>query len=120
GTLVDRVHRELSPEDLEAIAGVYHNWRNLPSTSGRGAGGEGTQYKDKAGWWKSATLDDIKGHSYVLTPGRYVGAEEIEDDGVTFEEKMSELSSELYEQFAKADQLEATIKKNLKHLGYGE
>ena len=109
GTLVDRVHRELSPEDLETIAGVYHAWRSTDSN-----------YEDKAGWWKSASLEEIKGHGYVLTPGRYVGAEEVEDDGIPFEEKMSKLSAELYKQFAKADQLEATIRKNLEVLGYGE
>ena len=58
--------------------------------------------------------------STVLTPGRYVGAEEVEDDGVPFEEKMTKLSAELYEQFAKADKLKATIRKNLEALGYGE
>ena len=109
GTLVDRVHRELSEDDLNTITGVYHNWRN-----------EGGKYEDKAGWWKSASLEDIKGHGYVLTPGRYVGAEEVEDDGIPFEDKMSELSAELYEQFAKADKLESTIKKNLEAFGYGE
>ena len=109
GTLVDRVHRELSEDDLNTIAGIYHDWRN-----------EGGNYEDKAGWWKSATLDDIKSHGYVLTPGRYVGAEEVEDDGIPFEEKMSTLSAELYAQFAKADQLEAVIRKNLEALGYGE
>ncbi len=109
GTLVDRVHRELSEDDLNTIAGVYHEWRN-----------KGGKYEDKAGWWKSASLDDIKGHGYVLTPGRYVGAEEVENDGVPFEEKMTKLSAELYEQFAKADKLEATIRKNLEALGYGE
>jgi len=109
GTLVDRVHRELTDDDIDTIAGVFHAWRN-----------EGDNYEDKAGWWKSTSLDEIKGHGYVLTPGRYVGAEEVADDGIPFEEKMTELSAELYQQFAKADQLEATIKKNLKYLGYGE
>jgi type I restriction enzyme M protein len=109
GTLVDRVHRELTEDDLKTIADVYHQWR-----------GEGGDYEDKAGWWKSASLDEIKGHGYVLTPGRYVGAEEIEDNGVPFEEKMKELSAELYGQFAKADRLEAAIRKNLELLGFGE
>ncbi|BCX80587.1 type I restriction enzyme M protein [Methylomarinovum caldicuralii] len=109
GQLVDRVHRELTAEDIDTIAGVYHAWRS-----------EGGEYEDKPGWWQSATLEDIKGHGYVLTPGRYVGAEEQEDDGVPFEEKMAELTAQLYEQFAKSDALEATIKKNLEVLGYGE
>ena len=108
GRLVDRVHRELTPEEIDTLAGVYHAWRS-----------EGGEYEDKPGWWQSATLDDIKGHGYVLTPGRYVGAEETEDDGVPFEEKMAELTARLYEQFAKSDALEATIKKNLEVLGYG-
>lgn len=71
------------------------------------------------GFCKSATTDEIKEHGYVLTPGRYVDAAEIEDDGVPFEEKMAKLSVTLYEQFAEADRLEATIKKNLEVLGYG-
>ncbi|MCH9031996.1 MAG: N-6 DNA methylase, partial [candidate division Zixibacteria bacterium] len=107
--LVDRVHRELSSADLESISGVYHSWRNADG-----------DYEDKAGWWKSATLEEIKGHRYVLTPGRYVGAEELENDGIPFEEKMTELSANLYEQFDKSDKLEATIKKNLEALGYGD
>jgi len=109
GTLVDRVHRELTDDDIDLISGIYHEWRNT-----------GGKYKDKPGWWKSATLDEIKSHGYVLTPGRYVGAEEVEDDGIPFEEKMAELSATLYQQFDKADQLEAVIRKNLEVLGYGE
>jgi len=109
GTLVDRVHRELTDDDIDLISGTYHEWRNT-----------GGKYKDKPGWWKSATLDEIKSHGYVLTPGRYVGAEEVEDDGIPFEEKMAELSATLYQQFDKADQLEAVIRKNLEVLGYGE
>ncbi len=109
GQLVDRVHRELTPEDIDTIAGVYHAWRS-----------EGGEYEDKSGWWKSATLEEIREHGYVLTPGRYVGAEEVEDDGVPFEEKMAALTTQLYEQFDKASKLEATIKKNLAALGFGE
>ncbi len=109
GQLIDRVHRELSAEELTQISSVYHNWRNADG-----------KYEDKAGWWKSATLEEIQGHHYVLTPGRYVGAEEIEDDGIPFEEKMAELSATLYDQFKESAKLEATIKKNLEALGYGE
>ncbi len=107
GTMVDRVHRELTPEDLQTISDIYHNWRNGSK-----------DYEDKAGWWKSASTEEIAKHDYVLTPGRYVGAEEVEDDGVPFEEKMKVLSAELREQFKKSDKLEAAIKKNLKSLGF--
>lgn len=115
GSLVDRVHRELTEDDLNIIAGVYHSWRNTVRANPRVR-----PYEDKAGWWKAASLDDIKRHGYVLTPGHYVGAEEAEDDGVPFEEKMVDLSAELYAQFAKADELEATIRKNLEPLGFEE
>ena len=109
GQLVDRVHRELTPEDIDTIAGVYHAWRC-----------EGGEYEDKPGWWQSATLDDIEGHGHVLTPGRYVGAEAVEDDGIPFEEKMVALTTQLHEQFAKGRELEAAIRKNLAALGFGE
>jgi len=109
GTLVNRVHRELSEDDLNTIAGVYHEWRN-----------EGGKYEDKAGRWKSASLDDTKGHGYALASGHYVGAEEVEDDSIPFEKKMTELSAVLYEQFAKANKPEATSKKNMEALEYGE
>jgi len=108
GHLVDRVHRELTREEIQRIAGVYHAWKK----------GEG--YEDKPGWWRSATIEEIRQHDYVLTPGRYVGAEEVEDDGVPFEEKMAGLTAKLYEQFDEAHRLEAEIKKNLEILGYGE
>ncbi len=107
GRLVDRVHRELFPEEIKQIADVYHAWKK----------GEG--YEDKPGWWKSATLEDIRKHDYVLTPGRYVGVEAQEDDGVPFEEKMAELTATLYEQFEENRRLEAEIRKNLKVLGHG-
>jgi len=108
GRLVDRVHRELTREEIQQIAGVYHAWK------------KGQDYEDKPGWWKSARLEEIREHGYVLTPGRYVGAEEVEDDGVPFEEKMADLTAKLYEQFEEARKLEAEIKKNLEVLGYGQ
>jgi type I restriction enzyme M protein len=76
--------------------------------------------EDKAGFCKSATLEEIKSHQYVITPGRYVGAEELEDDGVPFEEKMAELSATFYEQMREAKDFDAMIRQNLKALGYGE
>lgn len=111
GVLVDRIHRELSEEEVDRIANTYHTWRGEKDVG---------VHEDVPGFCKSATTDKIKEYGYVLTPGRYVGAADIEDDGIPFEEKMAELSATLYEQSAEADQLEATIKKNLEVLGYGE
>ena len=121
------MHRELTDADIAKIVSAYHAWRGdmLPSPAGgesvaRGAkpdGGEG--YQDIPGFCKSADLDLIKQHGFVLTPGRYVGAEEIEDDGELFEEKMSRLVFELNGQFAESAKLESAIRANLKGLGYG-
>jgi type I restriction enzyme M protein len=110
GVLVDRVHRELTDEDISKIVSAYHAWRG-----DKGAG----EYEDVAGFCKSATLDEIRSHGHVLTPGRYVGAEEVEDDGEPFEQKMKRLVGELNEQFAESARLEAAIKANLRGLGYG-
>jgi len=110
GALIDRTHRELSDKEIDTIAVTYHAWREEKDAG---------VYEDLAGFCKSATTEEIKEHGYVLTPGRYVEVAEVEDDGIPFEEKMAELSSKLYEQFAEADQLEATIRKNLEVLGYG-
>ncbi len=109
GTLIDRVHRELTDADLEKITSTYHAWR--------GDKGEG-KYEDVAGFCKSATTAEIAAHGHVLTPGRYVGAEEVEDDGDPFEEKMPRLVGELHGQFAESAKLEQAIRANLKGLGY--
>jgi type I restriction enzyme M protein len=111
GSLIDRIHKDLSDEEIEKIAGTYHAWKGEKDTR---------EYGDVPGFCKSASIDEIKEHGYVLTPGRYVGAAEVEDDGIPFEEKMAELTATLYEQFAEADRLEAVIKRNLEVLGYGE
>jgi type I restriction enzyme M protein len=111
GTLVDRVHRELSDDDVAKIAGTYHAWRGDKDAH---------KYTDVPGFCKAATLDDIRKHSYVLTPGRYVAAEAVEDDGEPFEEKMKRLATVLREQQAAAVKLDAAITANLKELGYGE
>jgi type I restriction enzyme M protein len=111
GTLIDRTHRDFSEEEIAEVARTYHAWRGEKKDG---------NYEDKPGFCKSATLDDIKSHHYVLTPGRYVGAEAIEDDGVPFEEKLSELSGKLYQQMRESKELDAVIRKNLDYLGYGE
>jgi len=110
GYLVDRVHRELSDEEIAQIAGTYHAWR--------GEGGADT-YQDIPGFCKSATAEDIVANGYMLTPGRFVGAEEVEDDGEPFDEKMARLTAKLEEQFQQSAELEAAIRKNLEELGYG-
>ena len=110
GTLIDRVHRELTDADIERIVSTYHAWRGEKGAS---------KYEDVAGFCKSVTTDEIATHGYVLTPGRYVGAEEVEDDGEPFEEKMARLIAELHAQFAESAKLEQAIKANLRGLGYG-
>ncbi len=114
GYMVDRIRRELSDEDTAKIAATYHAWRGeiLPSPAGRGAGGEG-QYQDIPGFCKSAKLDEIKGHNYVLTPGRYVGAADIEEDDVPFTERFAELNARLETQFAESAKLAEIIRKKL-------
>jgi len=111
GSMVDRTHKELTADDIAEIGRTYHAWR--------GEQKDGV-YEDQAGFCKSATLDDIAKNDFVLTPGRYVGAAAVEDDGIPFETKMAELSSTLYEQMAEAEKLDAVIRKNLEVLGYGE
>jgi type I restriction enzyme M protein len=108
GSLVDRTHRELSDEELARIAATYHVWRGEKDAG---------EYADVPGFCKSATTEEIATHSYVLTPGRYVGAEDAEDDGEPFEEKMKRLTAVLEEQFAESARLEQAIRDNLKQLG---
>ncbi|HLP27540.1 MAG TPA: N-6 DNA methylase, partial [Candidatus Didemnitutus sp.] len=117
GTLVDRVHRELTDDDLYTITNTYHTWRSEEPVLGKVEGDSNT-YADIAGFCKSATTEEIASHGYVLTPGRYVGAEAIEDDGEPFDEKMKRLVTQLNEQFAESAKLEQAIKANLKGLGY--
>lgn len=108
GFMVDRRVRELSAEDIEKIASTYQNWR------------QGKSYEDILGFSKVATTSEIAEQDYILTPGRYVGIEEIEDDGEPFEEKMTRLSTELYDLFEKSHRLEKEIKEKLSAIGYGK
>jgi len=110
GRMVDRTHRELTDEDIARIANTYHAWRGEK---------EAGEYADVPGFCRSATLEDVRKHGHVLTPGRYVGAEAQEDDGEPFEEKMRRLTAQLREQQAEAAKLDAAIANNLKELGYG-
>jgi len=121
GVMADRTHRELTDEQISRIAQTYHAWRGSRLTSSPSTGEDrvGGEYADIPGFCKSATLDDIRKHGHVLTPGRYVGAEAAEDDGEPFGEKMQRLAAQLCEQQAEAAKLDAAIAANLKELGYG-
>ena len=109
GELVDRTRRELTDAEIQKIADTYHAWRGEKNAG---------EYADVAGFCKSATLEDIRKHDHVLTPGRYVGAAEQEDDGEPFEEKMRRLSALWREQRAEGARLDALIEANLNELGF--
>jgi type I restriction enzyme M protein len=106
GTMVTRKHRELSDEEIRQVCDTYHNWKN------------GGEYSDVQGFCKSAKLEEIREHEYILTPGRYVGIEEAEEDSEPFDEKMTRLTSELSEMFEKSHLLEDEIKKRLGSIGF--
>lgn len=108
GRMINRRNRELTEEDIAKVAKAYHDFKT-----------QNSEYEDVPGLAKVATLDEIKEHDYVLTPGRYVGSEEVEDDDEAFAEKMERLTTELNDQFAKCHELEAKIKENLERVTHG-
>jgi len=110
GHMVDRVHREFSDEDISRIASTYHLWRGETDTD---------TYQDIPGFFKSATTGEIATHNYVLTPGRYVGAEDIEDEDEPFNDKIARLTASLEKQFDESESLETAIRRNLERLKYG-
>jgi type I restriction enzyme M protein len=111
GTMVDRVHRELTEDDIRKIADAYHAWRGDKNCK--------KKYEDVPGFCKAATLEDIRRHGHILTPGRYVGAAEIEGDGEPFGDKMKRLTDELREQTKQSTKLDKLIWANLEDIGYG-
>ena len=111
GSMVSRIHKELTGDDIAKIAQTYHAWRGEKKDG---------KYQDIAGYCKAATLADIQANDYVLTPGRYVGAAAVEDDGIPFETKMAELSQTLFKQMAQAEELDQAIRRNLAQLGYND
>ncbi|MGE0544262.1 MAG: type I restriction-modification system subunit M [Dehalococcoidia bacterium] len=111
GVMLDRVHRELSDGDIDRIAGTYHAWR--------GDADAGREYVDVPGFCKSATLDEIREHGHVLTPGRYVGTEASEMDDEPFDEKMRRLSRLLHDEMDQTSHLDSIIRANLEAFGYG-
>ena len=106
GEMVSRRLRELSDEDIKKIANTYISWQNEEN------------YEDIQGFCKVASIDEIRDHDFILTPGRYVGIEEVEDDGEPFEEKMERLTSTLAMQFEKSRELEDEIRRQLGGIGY--
>ena len=110
GRMTDRTHRELTAEEIARIADTYHAWRGE-----EGAG----EYADVPGFCKSADLEQVRRHGYVLTPGRYVGAAPQADDGEPFDEKMVRLAAQWRAQRSEAERLDAEIEANLRALGYG-
>lgn len=106
GHMTSRKNRALSVDDIKKIAEAYHNWRNKDG-----------KYKDIQGFCKSATLAEVEANNFVLTPGRYVGTEEVEDDGISYEEKVAVISENLRNHFAKSIELQERIKQNLSKIG---
>ena len=101
---MDRTRKEFTDADIEKITRTYHAWRGEADAG---------VYEDVPGFCKSATLEEIKGHGYVLTPGRYVGAADIEDDDVPFDERFLALKEKLKTQLAEAERLSAVISGQL-------
>jgi type I restriction enzyme M protein len=104
--MVSRKNKVLTDADIEKITQAYHSWRN-----------KGGNYTDIQGFCKAATLNEIEANNFVLTPGRYVGTEEVEDDGVSFDEKVASITLNLKEHFQKSIELQENIKNNLKKIG---
>jgi type I restriction enzyme M protein len=107
GYLVDRTRREFSEDDIAKIAGTYHAWRGEPGAE---------PYEDIPGFCKAASIEDIRAHNHVLTPGRYVGAAAAEEDDVPFEERFAALKTKLEEQFAESEELAAVIQAKLEEV----
>ena len=105
--MIDRRHRVLTDDDVNKISSTYHAWR-----------GEMQGYEDVKGLCRSVKFEEVKDQNWVLTPGRYVGSEEKEDDMEEFEEKMHRLTAELSEHLKKSKELEDEIRKNLGGIGW--
>ena len=123
GYMKDRALRDFTPEDIRKVADTFHAWRRagaqVPRRPGMAESGlQGEAYEDVAGFCASVDFQIIAKHDFVLTPGRYVGATEQEDDGEPFAEKLARLTGQLKAQFDESDRLEAAIKRNLGGLGY--
>lgn len=107
GSMVSRKNRELTDADIEKISGVYHAWRTVDG-----------KYEDVKGFCKAAKIAEVEKSGFVLTPGRYVGTDFVEEDSEVFEERMGRITKELSDQFKQSKELEGRIKKNLKNIGF--
>jgi len=106
GTMTDKTHREFHDEDMEKIYSTYHKWRNF------------NDYNDEKGFCKSANIEDIEKHNFVLTPGPHVGIPDEDDDGIPLEEKMRGIMQKLSEQMNQEEILNSEIKKQLANIGF--
>ena len=106
GHLIDRKNRELSEEDIRKIANTYHSWRNADG------------YEDIPGFCKEATLDDVDAQEFILTPGRYVGIAEMEEDDEGYSDKMKRLTSKFYALLKTSNEIDVEIKQQLKEFGF--
>ncbi len=107
GEMISRTQKIFAQSDVDKLAGIYHEWRN-----------EGGKYKNFSGFCKSVKSEEIKSHSYILTPGRYVGAEELNDSGLPFNDRVTKLTNELSVILKNAQSLTEKMKKNLEGIGY--
>jgi type I restriction enzyme M protein len=110
GTMISRKQKELSEKDIAKISDTYHNWRSKADFE--------ANYKDIAGFCKSANIQDVRKNNYILTPGRYIDFKEVVEDGIAFDDKMQTLSATLSAQMQKANELDEAIKLNLSKIGY--
>lgn len=107
GEMINRTQKAFSKDDIEKLAGAYHKWRN---SSGK--------YEDISGFCKSSKLEEVKSHDYVLTPGRYVGANEVEISGEDVHEVINSILKELKDNFNLSLKLQNELTENLKKIGY--
>ena len=119
GFMEDRVHRAFSKEDIELVASTYHNWKKSQNLNVvESLAGEIGTYQDELGFCKSASIEEITKHNFVLTPGRYVGLKTVLDDGIPLSTKINALTKTLGEQMQKEKELDEEIKKQLAIIGF--
>jgi type I restriction enzyme M protein len=111
GTMISRKQKELSDKDIAKISDTYHNWRTSTNSATN-------EYKDIAGFCKSATIEDVRKNNYILTPGRYIDFKEAVEDSEAFADKMQTLTAVLSAQMQKAGALDEAIKVNLLKIGF--